>query len=54
MYYKDSSIRNISKDYMMYKGKYPYRWSISKARTPKHKGKGYSDHLPVIATFIFN
>ncbi|MCW9025834.1 MAG: endonuclease/exonuclease/phosphatase family protein [Thiovulaceae bacterium] len=54
MYYKDSSIRNISKDYMIYKGKYPYRWSISKARTPKHKGKGYSDHLPVIATFIFN
>lgn len=52
--YKKDSIHNLSKDYMMYKGKYPYRWKISKARIPKHKGKGYSDHLPVIATFIIN
>ncbi|WP_241856039.1 endonuclease/exonuclease/phosphatase family protein [Sulfurimonas lithotrophica] len=54
MSYKDNSIKNFSKDYLMYKGKYPYRWQVSKARVPKHKGKGYSDHLAVIATFIFN
>jgi predicted extracellular nuclease len=52
--YKKGSISNLSKDYMMYKGKYPYRWKVSKARIPKHKGKGYSDHLPVIATFVIN
>ena len=54
MHYKNGSIQNLSKNYMLYKGKYPYRWAISKARVPKHKGKGYSDHLPVIATFVFN
>jgi len=52
--YKKNSIHNLRKDYMMYKGKYPYRWKVSKARIPKHKGKGYSDHLPVIATFVLN
>lgn len=53
-YYKHNSVSNVVKDYMLYKGKYPYRWKISQARIPKHKGEGYSDHLPVIATFIFN
>ena len=52
--YKHNSIHNLSKEYMLYKGKYPYRWKVSKSRIPKHKGKGYSDHLPVIATFIIN
>lgn len=52
--YKKGSIHNLSKDYMMYKGKYPYRWKISESRIPKHKGKGYSDHLPVMATFVIN
>ncbi|WP_373072945.1 endonuclease/exonuclease/phosphatase family protein [Sulfurimonas sp.] len=54
MDYKIGTIQNISKDYMIYKGKYPYRWKISTARVPKHKGKGYSDHLPVVATFVLN
>lgn len=52
--YKKDSIHNLSEDYMLYKSKYPYRWKVSKARVPKHKGKGYSDHLPVIATFTIN
>jgi predicted extracellular nuclease len=54
VFYKHNSIKNLSKDYMMYKGKYPYRWKVSGGKVPKHKGKGYSDHLPVIATFVFN
>lgn len=52
MYYKSNSISNFSKDYLLYKGKYPYRWKVSHAKVPKHKGKGYSDHLAVYAKFI--
>lgn len=52
--YKKGSIQNLSKSYMLYKGKYPYRWKLSNSRVPKHKGKGYSDHLPVIAILTIN
>jgi predicted extracellular nuclease len=52
--YKKESIKNLSEDYMLYRGQYPYRWKISKSRIPKHKGEGYSDHLPVIAIFVLN
>ena len=52
MYYKEDSIKNLSLDYMFYKKKYPYRWKVSNGRVKKHKGKGYSDHLPVIAEFV--
>ena len=52
MHYKEKSIQNLSLDYMIYKRKYPYRWKVSNGRVKKHKGKGYSDHLPVIAKFI--
>ena len=52
MYYKYNSISNFIKEYMLYKGKYPYRWKISGGINQIHKGKGYSDHLPVTAKFI--
>lgn len=48
--YINKSIRNFDEKYL-FKKKYIYRWQISNARVPKHKGKGYSDHLPVIAKF---
>ena len=48
--YKKKSISAFDKEYL-FKGKYPYRWKVSKAKIPKHKGKGYSDHLAVIAEF---
>lgn len=48
--YISPSIGSFSKDYM-YKKEKPYRWEISRERIRKHKGKGYSDHLPVIAKF---
>jgi hypothetical protein len=54
MHYKYGSITNFAKDYVLYKGKYPYRWKISGGINPVHKGEGYSDHLPVVATFIIN
>jgi len=54
MYYKHSSIKNLSLNYMFYKKKNIYKWKVSNGKIKKHKGKGYSDHLPVIAKFIIN
>ena len=52
MYYKNKSIYSLKLDYMFYKKKNIYRWKMSSGKIKKHKGKGYSDHLPVIAKFI--
>ncbi|WP_373034605.1 endonuclease/exonuclease/phosphatase family protein [Sulfurimonas sp.] len=51
--YINDSITNLNKKYL-FKKKQVYRWQVSRSRIPKHKGKGYSDHLPVIAKFRFN
>ena len=51
--YIHGSITNFKKEYL-FKGKNIYRWEVSHARVPKHKGKGYSDHLPLIAKFRVN
>ncbi len=51
IHYKHHSIRVFYRSYLWH-GKYPYRWKVSRGRVPKHKGKGYSDHLPVIAEFV--
>jgi len=48
--YIDDSITNLDKKYM-FKKKKIYRWQVSRGRIHKHKGKGYSDHLPVMAEF---
>lgn len=48
--YINNSITNFDKEYL-FKKKSIYRWQVSRARVPKHKGKGYSDHLAVIAKF---
>lgn len=48
--YINDSITNLDKKYL-FKKKQVYRWQVSRSRIPKHKGKGYSDHLPVIAKF---
>jgi len=50
MFYLDASAKNLEKDYL-FKKKQIYRWQISNARVKRHKGEGYSDHLPVIAKF---
>ncbi len=46
--YKRGSFRVFKKKFLFKKG-YIYRWRYSKK---DHLGKGYSDHLPLIATFI--
>ncbi len=51
--YIKSSIKNLDRKYL-FKKKNIYRWQVSHARVPKHKGKGYSDHLPVMAKFKIN
>jgi len=52
MSYIKNSISNFDRQYL-FKKKNIYRWQISQGRVKKHKGKGYSDHLPVLASFLF-
>lgn len=49
--YVKNSITNLNKAYL-FKKKRINRWQMSYGRIKKHKGKGYSDHLPVIAKFL--
>lgn len=51
--YLDSSIKNFNSEYLFNK-KRIYRWQVSNGRIPRHKGEGYSDHLPVMAKFNLN
>ena len=48
--YVNDSITNLDKKYL-FKKKRIHRWQVSRGRIQKHKGKGYSDHLPVMAKF---
>ena len=48
--YMYNSIKSFDQKYLFKKGKI-YRWQTTYGRVRKHKGKGYSDHLPVIAKF---
>ncbi len=49
--YLHNTIDNFDKEYL-FKKKQIYRWQVSRSKIPKHKGKGYSDHLAVSAKFI--
>jgi predicted extracellular nuclease len=51
MYYKNASISSYKPDYLL-KGKSINRWQTSKKKPHTHKGKGYSDHLPIVANFV--
>ena len=53
MHYKSKSISNYAPSYL-FKGKYIYRWQMSRKRPRIHRGKGYSDHLAVTAEFVVN
>lgn len=48
-YVKGSFIR-FDASYLFYKNK-PYRWQQSRTKPKHHLGEGYSDHLPIVATF---
>ncbi len=49
-YYNGKTISNYEPAYLM-NGKQTYRWQMSKRKPHKHLGKGYSDHLPLVAKF---
>jgi len=51
--YKLHSITAFEKPYL-FKRKSIYRWQTTRSRLRRHKGKGYSDHLPVIAKFVLH
>lgn len=46
-----NSIGTFKPSYL-FKGKNLYRWQTTRKKPHKHKGKGFSDHLAVIAKFI--
>jgi len=51
MHYEHHSIASFNQPYV-FKGKSIYRWQTSRKKPRVHKGKGYSDHLGVIAKFV--
>jgi endonuclease/exonuclease/phosphatase family metal-dependent hydrolase len=53
VHYKNGSIHSHKAPYL-FKGKNIYRWQVTRSNQPRHKGKGYSDHLPLVAEFIFH
>ncbi len=46
--YLPHSFNVLKKSYLFHKRGYVYRWVYKKGR---HQGRGYSDHLPIFATF---
>ncbi len=48
--YKEGSFGVFKASYLIKNNKI-YRWQVSKRGKGKHLGKGYSDHLPIYATF---
>lgn len=48
-YYQNGSISNFNQEYLFKKNKI-FRWEMTKSK--EHKAKGFSDHLPIYATFI--
>jgi endonuclease/exonuclease/phosphatase family metal-dependent hydrolase len=50
--YKQKTVHSLPKPYL-FKRKSIYRWQMRKGNPPIHKGKGYSDHLPVVAEFSY-
>lgn len=51
-HYIDGSFKSFTPDYIFTKNKKKlYRWQRSRSRPLQHTGKGYSDHLPIVAEF---
>jgi len=52
--YIEGSIHSLQKPYLFKKnGKAIYRWQMHWGKPRRHYGRGYSDHLPVIAEFTY-
>ncbi len=52
-HYIEGSFQVFSPEYLLHKKK-PYRWQRSRTRPLHHTGKGYSDHLPIVAEFYID
>jgi predicted extracellular nuclease len=52
-HYIEGSFKAFAPDYLLHKKK-PYRWQRSRSRPLHHTGKGYSDHLPIVAEFYID
>ena len=50
--YRPKSFNKFDAPYLLKKGKV-YRWQRSRNYPKHHLGKGYSDHLPIYATFTY-
>ena len=50
--YVPHSLHPFEASYLFYKN-HIYRWQMTRRKKSKHKGKGYSDHLPLIAKFKY-
>ena len=50
--YKKGSFKKFDPSYL-FKGKNIYRWQRSRSYPKHHMAKGYSDHLPIYATFTY-
>ncbi len=49
--YIDNSFNKFAPNYLLDKKGRPIRWKITNRGRGKHKGEGYSDHLPIYADF---
>ncbi len=49
-HYLEGSFKSFTPEYL-FKKKRLFRWQRSRSRPVHHTGKGYSDHLPIFATF---
>ena len=54
-HYVEGSFDSFRRDYLFTKSKKKlYRWQRSRSRPLHHTGKGYSDHLPILAEFYID
>ena len=52
-HYVQGSFKPFAPEYL-FKKKKPFRWQRSRTRPLHHTGKGYSDHLPIVAEFYID
>ena len=50
--YKTGTIHTLGKNYLFKRNRI-YRWQTSRKKPHIHRGRGYSDHLPLIAEFQY-
>ncbi len=51
LYYQNRTIGSFRPSYL-FNSNQIFRWQMTVKRPIKHKGKGFSDHLPVVAKFV--